>query len=344
MPGENFSRRVARAAAVGGGGGRSYRGQTPLTWYAVLLSICLVGTGLIAYSRYERTHPTVAAPKPVVPPTKANLWQVGLDSYICGKVHNLQASTLPSQPLSTNGHGVVSIEPGLSSIPAAYSGAHANLNAFLISADVILTDTSLSLPGHVKTTPTTTTTTTTTTAGTTTTTKSGATTTSTAGSTTTSTTSAATTTTSKGSTTSSSPSTSTTTTTLPLPKAKMYKNGQTCEGKPGVVEVEVWSSPSAKTGKIITKDAGSIRFKNGQLIVLAFVPKGTSIPKPASASKIAEFLISNPTGVASATTPTETVPTTVAGATTTTVAGATTTTVAGATTTTVAGATTTTKG
>jgi hypothetical protein len=323
VPGENFSRRVARAAAVGGGGGRSYRGQTPLTWYAVLLSICLVGTGLIAYSRYERTNPTVAAPKAVVPPTKANLWQVGLDAYICGKVHNLQAPTIQGEPFSTNGHGVVSIEPGLSSDPAAYSGKNATLNMFLLSADVILTDTSLVLPGHVKTTPTTTTTTTTTSAK----------------STTTSTTRASTTTTtsSKGTTTSSTPSTSTTTTTLPAPKAKTYKNGQSCEGKPGVVEVEVWSSPSAKTGTIITKDASSLRFKDGQLIVLAFVPKGTSIPKPTSASTINEFLLSNPTGAAPATTPTTTpavTPTTAAGSTTT----------ASSATTTTSGATTTTKG
>ncbi|MDA8039657.1 MAG: hypothetical protein M0Z69_10965, partial [Actinomycetota bacterium] len=66
MPGDNFSRRVARAAAVGGG--RTYRSQAPRGWFALLLAICLGGVALVAYSSYQRTVPPPAAvKKPQVP-------------------------------------------------------------------------------------------------------------------------------------------------------------------------------------------------------------------------------------------------------------------------------------
>ena len=52
MPRNSISRRVARAASIGGS--RSYRQRTPLGWYSILLVVCIVGLGLIVYSRHER--------------------------------------------------------------------------------------------------------------------------------------------------------------------------------------------------------------------------------------------------------------------------------------------------
>lgn len=270
MPGENFSRRVARAASVGGG--RSYRRQTPLGWYGLLLAICVIGVGLVAYSRYEISHPVTTATKAKAsqPPNKNNMWEVALAVDVCGKVSYLPATTTSDQPFFTNGKGVVTIEPGLSSDPAAVSGKHAVLNAFLVPAGVSLTDTTLALIPPSSAASTTTSTSSTTTS-----------------------TSAATTSTAASS--KKSSASSTTTTTLP---SKYYENGQSCEGKKGVVETEVWSSPSAKHGKIVTKNAPQLRFKNGQLFTIAFLPKGAPIPRPASASAISTFLISNPTGLA----------------------------------------------
>ncbi len=275
MPGENFSRRVARAAAVGGG--RTYRARTPFSWYAILTVICVVGVFLVAYSRYEVTHPVAKHLKAASPPTRANQWEVGLDLYICGRVKHLAASTDTDEPYTTDGKGVVTIEPGLASTPSLYGGKNAILNAFLVSASVVLENKSLQIPGKAKTPSTTTTTTSTTT---------------------TTTTDPKTTTTTATSTTTSTSST-TTTTTVPPPKPIVYKNGQSCAGKKGVVQVKVWKSPSAKTGTLITRDAGSLRFSNGQLITIAFVPKGARIPKPTSAKKIADYLVSNPLGLAS---------------------------------------------
>ncbi len=311
MPGENFSRRVARAAAVGGG--RTYHRQTPFGWYVLLLAICVGGVGLIAYSRYERLHPTAAASNTSnVPPTKADLWKVGLALDICGKSSYLPA-TAGVQALSTNGHGVVTIEPGLATDPTLYSGAKATLQAFLLPQNVILGSARLQLPGKSPTTATPTTSSTTTT--------------STTSTSTTSTTAASSSTTS---TTKPGSSTTTTSTTVPAPKPIIYTNGQTCHGKKAIVQVMEWASPSAKHGHLVAK-ASTLRFKNGQLITIAFVPKGATIPKPGSASKIAAYLLSNPAAlappsIASSTTLPVTVPTTTPATTSTTAGSSTTTT------------------
>lgn len=307
MPGENFSRRVARAASVGGG--RAYRRQTPLGWYALLMVICVLGVALIAYSRYEASQPKkTAAKQATTPPNSQNLWTVGFALDVCGKVTTPAASTT-SGPFVTDGHGVVSIEPKLATVPATASGKNAVLNAFLVGAGISLTNNNLTIAP----TPSTATTTTTTVPATSTTTASSS---------------------STSSTSSTTSSTSSTTTTT-LPPAKTYTNGQSCEGGKGIVQTEVWKSPTAKKGKIYTKNAASIRFKDGQLFTVAFLPKGAKIPKPPSATKVSDALISNPGGLAPASTgttgttgtatnpssPATTVPTTTTAAPTTTSSG-----------------------
>ena len=78
---------VARAGATGGG--RTYRGQRPVKWYASLAMICLLGVALIVYSRYERQHPAAGGAarhrRPLVP-------ALGFD--VCG---NIQPN-LPANP------------------------------------------------------------------------------------------------------------------------------------------------------------------------------------------------------------------------------------------------------
>ena len=50
---------VQRAATTGGG--RTYRGQMPVNWYASLILICVVGLFLIGLSRYQLS-PTRSSP------------------------------------------------------------------------------------------------------------------------------------------------------------------------------------------------------------------------------------------------------------------------------------------
>jgi hypothetical protein len=274
VPGENISRRVARAAAVGGG--RAYRNRTPFGWYTIVTLICVLGLALVGYSRYERTHPAVAATKAAVPPTKANAWEAALSLDLCGKISQLPLSSNAGQAFTTDGKGVIDIEPARSSTPLAFSGNNANLGAFLTSAQVVLTPTSLQIPPAPPVVSTTTTSTT----------KPGATTTTNA--------SSSTSTTNASSSTSTSSTSSTTTTTLP---PKTYHNGDHCKGKPGLLQVETWKSAAATSGTIVTRTATSLKFENGQLITIAFLPKGATIPKPTAAKRVADYVISNPAGL-----------------------------------------------
>jgi hypothetical protein len=302
VPGDNFSRRVARAAAAGGG--RTYRAQTPVTWYLVVLVICLLGVSLVAFSRYELLHPLPAAAAKQTPPTATNEWEAAVAVDVCGKFvpSLLPAEPIPDEPVASLGNGVIRIDPGVSPQAAEFEGAHATLGAYLGLESAEITPTLASFPGVPV--PTTTTSTT---------------------STSTTTTTTAKTSTTKGpakSTTSSSSSTTTTTTLAPKPRN--YKNGQKCEGKPASTVVETWPTPTSTKGQIVSASkASGIRFKDGQLITIAFVPKGTTIPRPPAAARniVSTFLVEDPTGFATTTIPSTVATTSTSATTTTTLAG-----------------------
>ncbi|HYA67332.1 MAG TPA: hypothetical protein VED63_01245, partial [Acidimicrobiales bacterium] len=201
---------VARAAATGGG--KTYRGQRPVKWYASLVLICLLGISMIAYSRYERQHPTST------PPTVGTQWFAAIAFDICGTVQpDLPANPAGSQStgVDTTGNGVISIAPTTS----AQAGANATLGAFVDS-----------YPGLVLT-----------------------------------------------------PSA------LRLPKKVIHHNGDTCAsgtpdaGKSANVVVRTWPSFTAQ-GSTVSGDPTSVLLADGQLITVAFVPNGASIPKPSSQS------------------------------------------------------------
>lgn len=117
-----------------------------------------------------------------------------------------------------------------------------------------------------------------------------------------------------------------------------YHDADSCNGKPGRVQVVTFATAAAKTGAQWTKDPSTLPLADQTMVVIAFMPKGATIPPP-PATVIAA--LQHPIDAPSALPPTTTT-TTVPGATTTTVPGATTTTVPPATTTTVPPATTTT--
>jgi hypothetical protein len=132
---------VTRAASTGGG--KTYRGQMPVNWYASLLLICIVGLGLIVLSRYELTHKTASS---TGPPTTSQTWYSALGIDICGTVQpNLPASTNGSKVgFTANGNGVLTIQPKNSS----ESGANANLGNFVNGyKGLTLTSSTLRYPG-----------------------------------------------------------------------------------------------------------------------------------------------------------------------------------------------------
>ena len=152
MPRNSISRRVARAASIGGS--RSYRQRTPVGWYSILLAVCIIGLGLIVFSRHER-QVRVANSSTTTSTTQANTtapllsdhWQVGLSVDVCGTVANLPRSADQTSGIITDGKGVVDIQPARAGKKASqFEGSKATLGKFLTAEGVKLTATSLELP------------------------------------------------------------------------------------------------------------------------------------------------------------------------------------------------------
>jgi hypothetical protein len=153
VPRNSISRRVARAASIGGS--RSYRQRTPLGWYSILLLVCVVGLGLIVFSRHERevasenaTTTTTTTTQPTsTPPTASDHFEAALSVDVCGKVFNLPRSKDLTSGIITDGNGVVDIQPARAGKDAKqYEGANATLAKFLTQEGVDLTISSLKLP------------------------------------------------------------------------------------------------------------------------------------------------------------------------------------------------------
>ncbi|MGD0312216.1 MAG: hypothetical protein ABSC90_07120 [Acidimicrobiales bacterium] len=132
---------VERAATTGGG--RTYRGQMPVNWYASLAIICIVGLLLIGFSRYQRTHQTASSSGP---PTTSQQWFAALGIDLCGTMQpNLPASTNASKVgFTANGNGVLTIQPKNSS----ESGSNATLGKFVSEYQGLeLSSSTLQYPG-----------------------------------------------------------------------------------------------------------------------------------------------------------------------------------------------------
>jgi hypothetical protein len=132
---------VERAATTGGG--RTYRGQMPVNWYASLAVMCIVGLSLVGFSRYQRTHQTSSS---AGPPTTQQTWYAALGIDVCGTMQpNLPASTNTTKTgLTASGNGLVTIAPKNSS----ESGANATLGKFVSGyKGLVLSGSTLQYPG-----------------------------------------------------------------------------------------------------------------------------------------------------------------------------------------------------
>jgi hypothetical protein len=107
-----------------------------------------------------------------------------------------------------------------------------------------------------------------------------------------------------------------TSSTLHIPGKPKYTNGQKCPpgtpdaGKPGQLQIKVWPSftPPGSNNPTVFHDPAAFKLADGQLITVAFVPAGTSIPKPTSITAMltdrAGSATSTPSTVAPPPTPT----------------------------------------
>jgi hypothetical protein len=81
-----------------------------------------------------------------------------------------------------------------------------------------------------------------------------------------------------------------TTSTLQLPGKPKYTDGQTCPvgtrnaGKRGELQIKMWPSfsPPGSNNPVVFHDPAALKLADGQLITVAFVPAGASVPKPRS--------------------------------------------------------------
>src|SRR5664280_1009423 len=201
---------VERAATTGGG--RTYRGQMPVNWYASLVVICVVGLSLVGFSRYQRTHQTASSSGP---PTTQQTWFAALGIDICGTIKpNLPASTNGATAgFTANGNGVLTVQPKNSS----QSGGNATLGKFVSGYKGLqLTSSTLQYPG-----------------------------------------------------------------TAALNNGDVCPKGSPDAGKPGVVIVNSWPNFESKgKGTQPSGQPQDLKFSNGQLITMAFVPATGTIPKP----------------------------------------------------------------
>jgi hypothetical protein len=67
---------------------------------------------------------------------------------------------------------------------------------------------------------------------------------------------------------------------LKMPGGHDYRDGDDCGGKPGRVQVQVFSSPSDTRGVTSTQDPPLVRFQDNIMLTIAFMPKGATIPPP----------------------------------------------------------------
>ena len=140
MASDSTGKWVARAASTGGG--RTYRGQAPINWYASLAVIVIVGLLLVGFSRYQRTHPNSSS---AGAPTTSDTWHVALGIDICGTMQpNLPTDTSSTSGFTTDGTGVITVAPKNKS----ESGGNAVLGKFVSEyKGLTLTSTTFKYPG-----------------------------------------------------------------------------------------------------------------------------------------------------------------------------------------------------
>jgi hypothetical protein len=141
MPRNSTGKWVQRAASTGGG--RTYRGQRPVNWYASLVVICVLGLLSIVWARYQHDHPASASAKSQ--PTVGTTWNAAMGGSICGTQQPPLAASpsTTSAPMTTDGQGVLVVAPKTSS----QAGDNAVFSQFISNyKDLTLTSSSLGWP------------------------------------------------------------------------------------------------------------------------------------------------------------------------------------------------------
>jgi hypothetical protein len=107
---------------------------------------------------------------------------------------------------------------------------------------------------------------------------------------------------------------------------RLWRNGDKCGSQPGLVQIKSWKTTTAPTGTIV-HDPTKLKFSNGQMITVAFLPQGAPIPTASRATQaLLNISVEQASQPPSTSIPVPATSTTVKGPTTTTKPGATSTT------------------
>jgi hypothetical protein len=133
------NRKVARAAGIGGG--RTYRGRTPWTYFGVIALIVILGLVGTVTSRDRRL--SQINQKGGTQPTVGTTWHEGYAVYECGKFEPAITKAKDPQGITTDTAGIILIQPKVK----AAAGHNATLGKFSSAAGMKLNAAELQVPG-----------------------------------------------------------------------------------------------------------------------------------------------------------------------------------------------------
>ena len=135
------NKKVARAAGIGGG--RTYRGRTPWTYFGVIVLIVVLGVIGTVTSRDRRL--SQINHQGGTPPTVGTTWHEGYGVYECGKFVDAITKTGNPQGITTTPSepGVILIQPKVK----AAAGKNATLGKFASAVGIRLNAAELQVPG-----------------------------------------------------------------------------------------------------------------------------------------------------------------------------------------------------
>lgn len=134
------SKKVARAAGIGGG--RARRRQTPWGFYGIIILIVILGVAGTVASRQHRDSQINNAGDSA--PAVGTTWHEGYAVYECGKfVPAVSTKAADPQGITTRTDGVITIAP---SVKAA-AGKNATLGKFADAVGMKLNAAALQVPG-----------------------------------------------------------------------------------------------------------------------------------------------------------------------------------------------------
>ena len=134
------SKKVARAAGIGGG--RARRRQTPWGYYGIIILIVVLGIAATVASRQRRDSQINSAGNSA--PAVGTTWHEGYAVYECGKFVTAISTKAPDpEGITTRTAGIITIAPTVK----ASAGKNATLGKFADAVGMKLNAASLQAPG-----------------------------------------------------------------------------------------------------------------------------------------------------------------------------------------------------